>query len=176
MERNRLKLAKPAMKYQAAYYEFFQEYQVSGEPFIPWVIKFDPDPFDGFIKTLQDMEDGLDLPSGYVPGSTFWLVEDDERIIGVVNIRHRLTESLRKEGGHIGYGIRPTERNKGYGTIILKLALEEAKKLGIRKALLTCSKDNIASAKVIINNKGVLDSEDIVGKRALQRYWISLDE
>ena len=85
-----------------------------------------------------------------------------------------MREKLRVIGGHIGYGIRPTERNKGYGSIILRLALEKARKLGIKNVLITCAKDNIASAKVVQNNGGKLDSELIKGNRTVQRYWIEL--
>ena len=71
-------------------------------------------------------------------------------------IRHKLNESLLKNGGHIGDGVRPSERRKGYATEMIRLALEECKKIGIDRVLMVCYKDNIGSRKSIINNGGVL--------------------
>ena len=95
--------------------------------------------------------------------------------MGAVNIRHYLTDFLLREGGHIGDGIRPSERRKGYATAMIKLALEECKKLGIKRVLLVCDKDNIGSAKSIMNNGGVLENEFIDAEdKAVQRYWIDV--
>jgi len=85
-----------------------------------------------------------------------------------------LNEQLLVVGGHIGYGIRPSERRKGNATKILSLALDKARELGIERALLTCDKDNIGSAQTIINNGGQLDSEDVVNDTEIQRYWINI--
>lgn len=81
--------------------------------------------FELFIKKLEAYALGQQLPEGYVPMSTFWLSVDDT-LVGISKLRHHLTESLRIEGGHIGYGIRPSERKKGYGTKLLELTLLEA--------------------------------------------------
>ena len=94
--------------------------------------------------------------------------------MGAVNIRHYLNESLLLNGGHIGDGIRPSERRKGYATAMIGLALEECKKLGIDKVLMVCDKENIGSAKSIINNGGVLENEVVVDGVTEQRYWITL--
>jgi predicted acetyltransferase len=107
-----------------------------------------------------------------VNSSTYWLIKDRSRIIGAVNIRHRLNPYLLEVGGHIGYGIRPSERRKGYATEILKQALAKARDPGISEALVTCDKDNIGSAKVIIKNGGVLESEVVSNGLEIQRYWI----
>ena len=78
-------------------------------------------------------------------------------------------------GGHIGDGIRPSERGKGYGTELVRLALIECKKLGIHRVLMTCDKDNIASAKTILRNGGVLENEVVNEEGEIeQRYWIEL--
>lgn len=108
-----------------------------------------------------------------VNSSTFWLIRDMSRVVGAVNVRHRLNKYLAEIGGHIGYGIRPSERRKGYATEILKQALIKGRELGISEALVTCDKDNIGSAKTILKNGGVLDSETIVNGIEIQRYWIS---
>ena len=111
-----------------------------------------------------------------MPDSTFFLLDEErDRLLGAVNIRHYLSEYLLKHGGHIGDGIRPSERRKGYGTEMIRLALHECRKLGIDRVLMVCDRDNIASAKTIIRNGGVLENE-IIGDEGKpeQRYWIQL--
>jgi predicted acetyltransferase len=110
--------------------------------------------------------------SGFVVGSTYFAFADG-KIVGTISVRNYLTESLLRCGGHIGYAVRPSERRKGYGAGMLSLALEKCRALGIREALVTCDKDNIASAKTILNNGGVLENELIDEKETLiQRYWV----
>ena len=95
-------------------------------------------------------------------------------MLGAIDIRHYLNENLLHYGGNIGYGIRPSERQKGYATQMLALALEECKKIGMLKALITCFKSNVASANTIIKNGGVLENEVIEYGEIKQRYWIQL--
>lgn len=92
-----------------------------------------------------------------VPETTYFLIRrEDNKIVGITNLRHYLNERLKKCGGHIGYGIRPTERNKGYAKIGLYLTLLEAKKLNIKNVRVDCKKDNIQSNKVILKVGGKL--------------------
>ena len=111
-----------------------------------------------------------------VPDSVFFLLDTErDRLLGAVNIRHYLNDALLKEGGHIGDGIRPSERRKGYATELVRLALEECRKLGIQRVLMTCDKDNVGSARSIIKNGGVLENEFINADGKIeQRYWIDL--
>lgn len=102
------------------------------------------------------------------------LDKDRNIFVGAVNIRHYLNDSLLKMGGHIGDGVRPSERRKGYATAMIALALEECRKLGIHKVLMCCDKENIASAKSIIHNGGVLENEVEEKGHLEQRYWIQL--
>ena len=141
----------------------------------PWAIFSPHKDFDEYIKLTSLREKPTD--PRYVPSSLYYAYDDDRNImVGAVHIRHYLNDNLLKEGGHIGDGIRPTERNKGYGTLLVKLALEECKRLNIKKVLMTCSKTNIASAKTIINNGGILENEIISSDGILeQRYWIDLE-
>ena len=97
--------------------------------------------------------------------------------MGAVNIRHYLTEELLRSGGHLADGVRPSERRKGIATAMIGLALEECRRLGIHRVLMTCDKDNIGSAKSIRNNGGVLENELINEEEVWeQRYWIDLGE
>lgn len=112
-----------------------------------------------------------------VPDSTFFCLDEDRNImVGAVNIRHYLNEALLLDGGHIGDGVRPSERRKGIATKMIGLALKECRKLGIDKVLMVCDKDNIGSAKSIINNGGVLENEIVVDNIVEQRFWITLNE
>ena len=95
-------------------------------------------------------------------------------MVGAVNIRHRLNETLLRNGGHIGDGVRPSERKKGIATKMIALALEKCKELGIKKVIMVCDKDNIGSAKSIINNGGVLENEIEADGVINQRYWIDI--
>lgn len=131
--------------------------------------------FAEYIEKLLSESEGENLPEGYVPQTTYWLIDNDE-FIGRVSIRHTLTESLLKEGGHIGYDIRPSKRNMGYGKRILELSLPKAKELEIDKVLVTCNETNTGSKKIIEANGGILENsiEMGEGKPAKLRYWILL--
>ena len=128
-----------------------------------------PDAFAAWVEMLLDHERGQNLSEGFVPSTTRWVAEDG-RLVGFVSIRHELNDTLREVGGHIGYAIRPSERRKGYATTATALALEECRRRGIHRVLVTCDDTNVASAAVIERNGGVL--EDIRGVK--RRYWIDL--
>lgn len=119
--------------------------------------------FPAFLAKLEDMRLGRVLPNGYVPQTTFWVFAG-ERPVGISKLRHRLTDALRRTGGHIGYCIRPTERRKGYGNQMLRETLVEARRLGIVQALITVNTDNAPSWRMIEANGGVLGKIDD-GKR-----------
>ena len=112
---------------------------------------------------------------GLVPDSTFFCFDEKRNLmVGAVNIRHDLNDYLLKYGGHIGDGIRPSERRKGYATEMIRLALEECRELGLTRVLMTCDKNNIGSAKSIIRNGGILENEVLEEGSIKQRYWIAL--
>jgi predicted acetyltransferase len=139
----------------------------------PWsIFKNDHHDFDHYLNHLEFKEP----KNGKVPDSVFFLLDEKKNILlGAVNIRHYLNESLLREGGHIGLGIRPSERRKGYATQMIGLALIECKKLGIKKVLITCDKSNIGSAKSILKNGGILENEFVNSDGEIeQRYWINL--
>lgn len=132
--------------------------------------------FGRFVRELNEHAVGKYLKEGFVPETVFWLVDQD-KYIGRVSVRHFLNDHLLKVGGHIGYDIRPMERRKGYGTLILRLVLPKAKALGIEKALLTCDETNIASRKIIEKNGGVLENRvpNPNGGPDKLRFWIDLN-
>ena len=115
------------------------------------------------------------VPEGLVPSSTYLGVrEKDNYIVGMIDIRHYLNEYLTQVGGHIGYGVRKTERNKGYAKQMLKLALEKCKELKIKKVLITCDEDNIASEKVTLSANAKLEDIRNVDGENKKRFWIDL--
>ncbi len=110
--------------------------------------------FAAYVEALQRQKDPHGLPPTRVPGSTFWLVTDEDRIVGTSRLRHWLVPHLEVEGGHIGYDVRPSERGQGYGTALLALTLDRARDLGLEEVLVTCDSDNVASVRVIEKNRG----------------------
>ena len=128
------------------------------------------------VKVVNNL-DIANIPEGKVPDLTYFYVrEEDDRIVGMVNIRLALNDILRKEAGHIGYSIRPAERRKHYGTDLLTRALDVCSTIGIKEVLVSCGKDNIASAGVIRKCDGLL-KEELYSERYnkdLQMYVIRL--
>lgn len=167
-----MQLIKPTRKYAISWQEALAELEVEERKGF-WNIPEKPTNIDDYIQQTKDHEQGKNLPHGYVPDTTYWLIDADE-FIGHVNIRHALNENLMKVGGHIGYAIRPSARQKGYGTKILELVLPKAKEIGLRKVLLTCDESNIASKKIIEKHRGQFQDK-VHGERGPKlRYWIEL--
>src|SRR5690349_7768990 len=140
-----LELSSPDARLQNSYRGLVSEFVPRGEKLIPFVLAFEHADFNAFLAKLADCSQGVGLPEGFVSHSTYWLVRGNTEVVGVSNIRHSLTPALRREGGNIGYGIRPSERTRGFGTEILRLSLSLAGKLGLRNVLLTCGQLNTAS-------------------------------
>ncbi len=145
-----LKLVKLEKKYIPQLNEMMDEWTNSNEKIIPWSIrKCDYHNIDEYMKSLE-VKEAYDK---FVPDSTFFCLDIERNIfVGAVNIRHYLNEQLIIGDGHIGDGIRPSERGKGLGIKMIALALKECDKLGIKEILMCCDKDNIASARTIIKN------------------------
>lgn len=167
-----LKLIKLSEQYKDQLFEMMDEWTAANEKIVPYAIrKNDYHNFEYYLDNLEIKEE-ID---GKVPDTTLFCLDLDRNIfVGAVNIRHYLTESMLLNGGHIGDGIRPSERRKGYATKMIGLALEECKKLGLDKVLMVCDKNNVGSAKSIMNNGGVLENEVVVNGVTEQRYWIDL--
>ena len=150
-----LMLIRPSKAWEAAIWAYRQEYFDHGETRINGscgLASFDD--FDQWLALAQSIVRDK-LSRDQVHASTFFSVrKSDGRIVGSIQLRHFLTPELERHGGHMGYGIRPTERRKGYGRQQLMLALDEARCLGIPEVMLSCNKDNVASSKTIISCGG----------------------
>ena len=128
-------------------------------------------PYEVYLEELARGEAGH---GKWLPCTNYFLVDETDRVVGMIDIRQELNEYLRQVGGHIGYGIRPSERRKGYATLMLAEALKVTDALVISNVLVTCNEENIGSVKTIQNNGGREDesfTED--DGTVVRRFWIN---
>ena len=132
------------------------------------------DDFDAWLANVRAYSAPETTPAGKVPATQYLALDENEHLVGMVNLRHCLNDYLLEFGGHIGYSVRPADRKNGYAIQMLRLALDEAKALGLDRVRIACDRYNIASAKTIQANGGVLDGEryDPQDGTLTQRYWI----
>jgi predicted acetyltransferase len=130
--------------------------------------------FDEFLTRCKNYREGINVKPNRVPATLYFIINEKEKVVWGVSIRHYLNDALRFTSGHIGYGIRPSERKKWYASQSLKLSLEKCKDMDISDVLLTCDTSNIASAKVIEKNWWILDSEYEDEWIPSQRYRIHI--
>ena len=176
-----LRLVKPSKEYLPAFLKVIDDYRADDNHFgrgeIDSLIKaVDTGTTDEWFQKTADFDTNTNLPADYVPGTTFWLLDDDEWI-GSFNVRHRLTESLEQLGGHIGANIAPRHRG-GYSSFIgIKLCLAQARKLGLDRVLMTCNANNAASYRAIMGLVKLYGGEQIpdsiVGDQAQHRAWVN---
>lgn len=168
-----LRFEVPHAGFQDSYRDLVREFREAGERLIPFPLTFPHADFGLFLAQLAAASQGRDLPPGFVAHTTYWLV-DGEDVVAVSNLRHELTDGLRRDGGHIGYGVRPSARRRGYATRILHETLARAAARGIGEVLLTCGKSNIGSARTILRAGGRLVSEEYLPELGehTQRYII----
>ena len=131
--------------------------------------------FNHMLIRLKDRINGINISKNDVKATVYFIIEDS-RVIGTIDTRRELNDSYFNRLGHIAYYIKKEERNKGYATKALSLALKKYKKEKINKILITCIKSNIASRKVIQKNNGVFEKEfkDDLTKEIIQRFWINI--
>ncbi|MFL0248612.1 GNAT family N-acetyltransferase [Candidatus Clostridium stratigraminis] len=149
-------------------YEMLQEIPKDENGFINEVNGKSFREYKEWLSSSDAMSKGLGLEDWQVPSNTYWLFVDGHPV-GTGKLRHLLTDKLRAEGGHIGYAIRKSEQSKGYGTILLKMIIKEAKKINIEKALVTVRNSNTNSIKVALNNNGKIE------KVNEERHYIWID-
>ena len=174
-----MKLIKPSNTLFKQYKDMMDEWNNDGSRINPWPLhlKYDTEKeFNEMLHRIDEVEKGINL-DGYASSTTYWLYdEDNNRIIGASNLRHFLDEIGGEYWGHIGYGIRPTERGKGYGTLILNLTLEKAKNIGLNKVYLGAYEDNISSWKIM--EKCNAKFEQIIYEREtglpIKKYYIDI--
>ena len=170
-----MKLGPPALDYRQRFLAAAEEFDLEGAEALGFERDHAGRDFEKFVRDCASWDRGLDLPEGWIPQSTFWLVDEDG-YVGSIHIRHELTPALLEFGGNIGYAVRPSRRRRGHATEMLRLALVEARAIGLERALITCDTTNTASRKVIEANGGVLQDEIVLSYRDVptRRYWIEL--
>ncbi len=151
---------------------FYDEIEKSGGRCIGYDCHAD---YGTWLKEMQNRHTGENLPEGYVR-EDFYLCYEGTLLAGVLSLKFELTPYLLNYGGHIGYAVRPSARNRGIATRVLKQGLNLAKQQGFERILCVCNEDNLASEKVILNNGGVLENRlfDPEEKVFVRRYWIYL--
>lgn len=173
-------LAPPAAELLDDYLAMIDAARAAGEDgdgynlIVTSVVRRDP---AAYLRRLDEHGRGENLPDGWVPMSTRWLIDAARRVVGETRLRHALAPALEIEGGHVGYFIHPAHRGRGYGHAILALALRELASLGIARVLITCNADNTRSRRVIERNGGTFDRFTVSPKSGKQvmRFWIEND-
>lgn len=135
----------------------------------------------GGLMKIADVKDWLEFrrndPAGDAVSTQYLYVrQSDQKIVGMINVRHIHTEPLATFGGHIGYSVAPSERRKGYATAMLRETLSHCGAFGLKRVLLTCGPENIGSLKTILANGGKLESMVFSAKHQIYvgRYWIDI--
>lgn len=168
------KLVYPDVKHEQMMKNYLQENYNHGEMFINGDGGcHDYDNYLDWLKREKQNHLGIHLNKGFVPATTYFYLED-EKIVGTINIRHCLNDSLLKKGGHIGYSVVPSQRRKGYATKMLQEAISICRRWDIIPILVTCNKENIASRKTIEKCGGKLENEyfNEISNETILRFWI----
>jgi predicted acetyltransferase len=171
-----LRLVRPALHHRAAFLETVADYARAGEREKAELYGPAAVDFADYCDLLLANERGKRLPEGWVPISTFWMLDGDQRIAGIIRIRHRLNPFLEEHAGHVGYDVPPSRRGLGNGRRLLELGLVEASRIGLRRALLVCDEDNLPSLRIVERCGGVFqDTRQPPGEPIpVRRYWIEL--
>lgn len=165
-----MQLVLPRIEYEQSYREYIEE--LGDEERYPFPLDFDHSDFEALLGKLERFSKGIDIPEGFVPATTYWLVDGSE-IVGVSNLRHYLNDRIRYAGGHIGLGVRATWRGKSLGSLLMGLTLKKAAEHGIDPVHVHCHKHNVPSARMIIANGGILESEISDEGEIVQRYVVN---
>lgn len=175
---DKLYLKFPSIDEKEKFIEYIKEYRLDNPNAKPLGCTEELD-YENWLINIKKESDGIELEKGRVPSTVYFLMNEDERILAHVSIRHSIdNDFLRLYGGHIGYGVRPSERRKGYATIMLHLALIKCNELGINDVMISCKESNIGSAKTIENNLGIQKELIYIEDEQtnFKKYWINVEE
>ena len=170
-------LIRPTSEYASQIVEYRQEFLDAGDSMDgcgPLRRLEDP---EEYIKVCKDYESTKEVSAKLVPATQFLFIrKSDNRLVGMIQIRHCFNDYLEKYAGHIGYSVRPCERRKGYAKEMLRMALPYCREIGLDKVLITCMDGNVGSEKTILANGGVYESTvyEPNSDRDLKRFWIEL--
>ncbi len=140
-----LELVLPDLSFQKIYEDMMEEWSEFGGRLNPAALRNNGAPYDKWLRWMQEDRHADTCPEGAVPQTLYFAVRHDGRLLGAVTIREHLDEKFKLDGGNVGYGVRPSERKKGYAKTMLRLALVKLAEAGIVDVILTCAEDNIGS-------------------------------
>ena len=170
-------LIRPTSEYASQIVEYRQEFLDAGDSMDgTGPLRRTSNP-EEYIQICLDHEDPLKVPSHLVPATQFFFIrKSDNKLVGMIQVRHRFNDYLEKYAGNIGYSVRPSERRKGYAKEMLEMVLPFCRKIGIDKVMITCIDGNIGSEKTILANGGIYEStiHEPNSDRNLKRFWITL--
>ncbi|MDD3383677.1 MAG: GNAT family N-acetyltransferase [Bacilli bacterium] len=170
-----IKLVRPTIEYKDQIVSYRKEFLENNDSMDGTSLLRNYENTEEWLEHITRNQKKETVQKGWVPSDEYLAIrESDNRIVGMIDIRHYLNEWLLKIGGNIGYSVRKSERRKGYAKEMLRLALIKCQELGLDRVLVSCYKHNIASAKTIMANRGVLENEVEEEDGITQRYWISL--
>ena len=170
-------LLRPTSEYSSQIIEYRQEFLDAGDSMDgTGPLRRFENP-EEYIKICAEYEDPEKVPSHLVPATQFFFIrKSDNKLVGMIQVRHRFNDYLEKYAGNIGYSVRPSERRKGYAKKMLEMVLPFCRKVGIDKVMITCIDGNIGSEKTILANGGIYEStiHEPNSNRNLKRFWITL--
>lgn len=170
-------LTRPASEYASQIVEYRQEFLDAGDSMDgTGPLRRTSNP-EEYIQICLDHEDPLKVPSHLVPATQFFFIrKSDNKLVGMIQVRHHFNDYLEKYAGHIGYSVRPSERRKGYAKEMLRMVLPFCREIGIDKVMITCIDGNIGSEKTILANSGVYEYtiHEPDENEDLKRFWITL--
>ncbi len=177
MGNERLKLVEPTMDYERELKNYRNEFIVHGGSMDGCTSLREMENILDWIELVEKLKKRETCPEHLVPMTQFIYVrEADNKIVGVIQVRHCLNEYLKNYGGHIGYSVCHSERRKGYATRMLEALLPKCREIGLDKVMITCLEDNEGSRRTILNNGGIFENTVFEPGRGvhLERYWITL--
>ena len=156
------------------YLKYIKEWENTNEIIVPLATRRNSKSFDILLKRWhKDQISGMYI-NGYVPATLYFLINVKGKVLGSIHFRHKLNDRLLKSGGHIAFGVRPTERKQGYAVVMLKSLLRLIRKMEYKKVLVTCDDENDASRRTIIRCNEVFQDKLVFEGILTRRYWISL--
>jgi predicted acetyltransferase len=159
---------------RARYEDYIAEWESSGATVVPGASERKGRSFEEMQATWRYDETEATFKDGFVPSTLYFLEDGDRRIVGAIHFRHLLNDKLRLHGGHIGYGVRASERRKGHAAAMLGMLLEIARAEGCTRVMLTCDESNAASQGTIEKLGGLLEDKLLFEGKWTRRYWIEL--
>jgi predicted acetyltransferase len=149
-----IKLKRPVKEHENEALAFKQEFIDNGENTINGSELLDRmESYDEWLKSVTDNISEETVNPSWVVTDTYFAFDDNDRIVGIVDLRHELNDFL-KDFGNSGYSVRPSERRKGYATQMLGLIVKRAEEIGLERLQLSVERTNEPSVKTIIKNNG----------------------